>query len=229
MCCRTRIPSCQSGLAEPDVLRSPLFRRVACAAACWCSGWRRWRRPRCGLLVPLLFYAAPPGDLAAGAGHRPRISARRRFRTAARVLVRRNRVSRSAGLLGVYALSQLCLIATYWCVFTLGRAIVGATQAAMAVLLMVGISVFTVPTPDFGPSILAMALWAAALLFYWRAVIGTAAADLGTRSAARRRCLLITSDGALDPAWRAGLVHRVDRARARRPRARRSRGSCWSD
>ncbi len=41
----------------------------------------------------------------------------------------------------------------------------------MAVLLMVGISVFTVPTPDFGPSILAMALWAASLLFYWRAVI----------------------------------------------------------
>ena len=65
---------------------------------------------------------------------------------------------------------QICVVATYWCVFALGRAIVGATHAAMAVLLMVGIFVFTVPTPNFGPPILAMALWAAALLFYWRAV-----------------------------------------------------------
>jgi hypothetical protein len=40
----------------------------------------------------------------------------------------------------------------------------------MAVLLMIGISLFTVSTPDFGPAILAMALWAVALLHYWRAV-----------------------------------------------------------
>jgi hypothetical protein len=40
----------------------------------------------------------------------------------------------------------------------------------MAVLLMAGISLFTVPTPDFGPAILAMALWAVVLLQYWRAV-----------------------------------------------------------
>jgi hypothetical protein len=37
---------------------------------------------------------------------------------------------RVAGLFGVYALSQICVIATYWCVFALGRAIVGATHAA---------------------------------------------------------------------------------------------------
>ena len=36
---------------------------------------------------------------------------------------------RIGGLFGVYALSQLCVIATYWCVFALGRAIVGATHA----------------------------------------------------------------------------------------------------
>ena len=36
---------------------------------------------------------------------------------------------------------------------------------------MVGISLFTVPTPDFGPPILGMALWAVVLLHYWRAVV----------------------------------------------------------
>ncbi len=35
---------------------------------------------------------------------------------------------------------------------------------------MVGIAAFTVPTPDFGPVILTMPLWAIILLHYWRAV-----------------------------------------------------------
>jgi Dolichyl-phosphate-mannose-protein mannosyltransferase len=122
------------------------------------------------LLVPALFYAAPPAELVQvlAVGHEfpldgdfgPPLAywlAEIAFRL--------------AGLFGVYALSQICLIATYWCVFALGRAIVGATHAVMAVLLMVGISVFAVPTPNFGPPVLTMALWAAVLLFYWRAVI----------------------------------------------------------
>ena len=54
--------------------------------------------------------------------------------------------------------------------FELGRAIVGAQHAALAVLLMVGVTAFTVPTPDFGPVILTMPLWAVILLHYWRAV-----------------------------------------------------------
>src|SRR5919198_152493 len=40
----------------------------------------------------------------------------------------------------------------------------------LAFLLMVGISAFAAPTPDFGPAVVAMALTALALLFYWRAV-----------------------------------------------------------
>ncbi len=37
-------------------------------------------------LVPLVFYSAPPGPAAAGAGDRPRIPARHRLRPAAGVL-----------------------------------------------------------------------------------------------------------------------------------------------
>ena len=122
------------------------------------------------IAVPLSFYSAPPGDLAQllAIGHELPVDGDFGPPLAywfAEIAFR------GGGLPGVYALSQICLIATYWCVFTLGRAIVGATHAVMAVLLMVGISVFTMPTPDFGPPILAMALWAAVLLFYWRAVI----------------------------------------------------------
>jgi hypothetical protein len=35
---------------------------------------------------------------------------------------------------------------------------------------MVGIAAFSVPSPDFGPAILAAPLWALSLLFYWRAL-----------------------------------------------------------
>src|SRR5271169_4899194 len=103
------------------------------------------------LLVPLFFYSAPPGELplVLAVGHEFPLN----------------------GHFGVYLLSQICVVVTYWCVFTLGSAIVGPVHAALTVLLMVGIYVFTVPTPDFGPPIFAMALWAVALLHYWRAVI----------------------------------------------------------
>src|SRR5215470_5632863 len=75
-----------------------------------------------------------------------------------------------AGSFGVYALAQSCIVLTYWAVFTLGRGIVGTRHAVLAVLLMIGIAAFTVPTPDFGPAILAAPLWALGLLYYWRAV-----------------------------------------------------------
>ena len=122
------------------------------------------------LLVPVLFYAAPPSALAQvlAIGHGLRLDGD--FGPPLAYWLAEI-AFRAAGLPGVYALSQICLIVTYWCVFALGRAMVGATHAVLAVLLMVGISVFAVPTADFGPPVLAMALWAIVLWCYWRAVI----------------------------------------------------------
>jgi hypothetical protein len=122
-------------------------------------------------LVPTLFYSGPPGDvpfvlaigseLQLGTYLGPPL---------AFWLAEGAYVLTGNSLFGVYLLSQICVVVTYWAVFSLGRAIVGAQQAALAVLLMVGISAFTVPTPEFGPVILTMALWALILLHYWRAV-----------------------------------------------------------
>ena len=72
-------------------------------------------------------------------------------------------------MFGVYLLSQVCVVVILWAVFTLGRIMVGERHAVLAVLLMAGIAVFTVPTPEFGPAILATPLWALMLLHYWRA------------------------------------------------------------
>jgi hypothetical protein len=147
------------------------------------------------LAVPMLFYSAPPGDLAQvlAVGHEFQIDSDVGPPLAFWFAEAAYRVG---GLFGVYALSQICVIVTYWCLFRLGGAIVGPAQAVVAVLLMVGISAFTVPTPDFDPAILAMALWAIVLSRYWRAV------TLGERQSwyvfgAAAALLLMTSEGAL--------------------------------
>jgi hypothetical protein len=122
------------------------------------------------LLVPMLFYAAPPGELAQvlAIGHEFQfdsdVGPPLAFWLAEIAF-------RLGGLFGVYALAQGCVVVTYWCVFKLGGAIVGPVQAVVAVLLMVGISPFAMPTPDFGPAVLAMALWAFMLWQYWLAVV----------------------------------------------------------
>ena len=78
--------------------------------------------------VPMLFYSAPPGDVAQvlAVGHEFQFDSDVGPPLAfwfAEVAYR------IGGLFGVYALSQLCVIVTYWCVFALGSAIVGPAQA----------------------------------------------------------------------------------------------------
>jgi hypothetical protein len=147
------------------------------------------------LAVPMVFYSAPPGDLAQvlAVGHEFQFDSDVGPPLAFWFAEGAYRVG---GLFGVYAISQLCVVVTYWCVFRLGGAIVGPTQAVLAVLLMVGVSAFTVPTPDFDPAILAMALWAIVLSRYWRAV------TLGERQSwyafgAAAALLLMTTEAAL--------------------------------
>ena len=120
-------------------------------------------------LIPALFYSAPPGDvpMLLAIGHEfvlgsylgPPLS----FWLGEIAFA-------MGGSLGLYALAQACIVVAYWAVFALGRVIVGTRHAVLAVLLMVGIAAFTVPSPNFGPAILAAPLWALALLYYWRAV-----------------------------------------------------------
>ena len=122
-------------------------------------------------VVPSLFYASPPGGL-------PEVLAIGREWQLGSWLgpplafwLAEIAFSAAGGhAFGVYALSQACVIGAFWTIFRLGRSIVGAQHAALAVLLMTGVLALTVPTPEFGPHVLAMPLVALALLFYWRAV-----------------------------------------------------------
>ena len=120
-------------------------------------------------LVPAVFYSAPPGDvpLNLAIGHEFVLGS---YLGPPLAFWLGEIAYRIGGAFGLYALAQACIVTTYWAVFTLGRGIVGTRHAVLGVLLMAGIAAFTVPSPDFGPAVLAAPLWALALLHYWRAV-----------------------------------------------------------
>jgi 4-amino-4-deoxy-L-arabinose transferase-like glycosyltransferase len=118
--------------------------------------------------VPALFYSAPPEGLA------DLLITGWQFRLGNEVgpplaFWLAQLAFRTAGIVGVYLLAQVCVVVALWAVFKLGSAIVGARHAALAVLLMTGLTVLTVPSVDFGPAVLALPLWALSLLHYWRA------------------------------------------------------------
>jgi hypothetical protein len=120
-------------------------------------------------LIPALFYSAPPGDvpMLLAIGHEFLLGS---YLGPPLSFWLGEIAFAMGGSLGLYALAQACIVVAYWAVFALGRVIVGTRHAVLAVLLMVGIAAFTVPSPNFGPAILAAPLWALALLYYWRAV-----------------------------------------------------------
>jgi hypothetical protein len=120
-------------------------------------------------LVPAVFYSAPPGDVALilAFGHEFRLGSHMGPPLAFWLGELAFRV---AGIYGVYLLAQACIVLTFWAVFELGRAIVGVRHAVLAILLMAGIAAYNVPSPEFGPSTVALPLWALSLLHYWRAV-----------------------------------------------------------
>jgi 4-amino-4-deoxy-L-arabinose transferase-like glycosyltransferase len=123
------------------------------------------------LILPLLLYRSPPGDLAAvlafgreyqvGTDLGPPLA----FWLA-------DIAFRAAGnhIFGVYLLAQLCAIATFWSFYQLARAIVGGQQAVLAVLLTITVVVFSSPGVEFGPLVLARPLWALLLLHSWQLI-----------------------------------------------------------
>jgi Dolichyl-phosphate-mannose-protein mannosyltransferase len=121
------------------------------------------------LLLPLLLYRSPPGELATvlafgreyqvGTDLGPPLA----FWLA-------DIAFRAAGnhVFGVYLLAQICTVVTFLSLYQLARAIVGSQQAVLAVLLTVTVVAFSSPGVEFGPLVLARPLWALLLLHSWR-------------------------------------------------------------
>ena len=117
------------------------------------------------LFLPWLLYGSPPGDVATvlAFGREYQVGTTLGPPAAFWLADVAFRLSGNH-IFGVYLLSQLCFVVTFWALFKLSRAIVGAQQAVLAVLLSATITAFSFPGVEFGPLILARPLWALVLL-----------------------------------------------------------------
>lgn len=123
------------------------------------------------LFLPWLLYGSPPGDVATvlAFGREHQVGTHLGPPAAFWLADVAFRLS-GHHIFGVYLLSQLCFIVTFWALFKLSRAIVGAQQAVLVVLLTATITAFSFPGAEFGPLILARPLWALVLLHAWQII-----------------------------------------------------------
>jgi Dolichyl-phosphate-mannose-protein mannosyltransferase len=123
------------------------------------------------LVVPLLIYRSPPGDLATVLAYGREYQVGTDFGPPLAFWLA-DIAYRLAGdhLFGVYLLAQLCFIATFQALYLLARAVVGGQQAVIAVLLTLTVVAFSSPGVEFGPSVLARPLWAMLLWHGWQVI-----------------------------------------------------------
>src|SRR3954468_22568052 len=149
------------------------------------------------LILPLLLYRSPPGDVATGLafGREYQIGTDLRPPLAFWLADIAFRLAGNS-VFGVYLLAQLCFVVTFVALFALGRAVVGGQQAVLAVLLTLTVAVFSSPGVEFGPLVLARPLWALVLLHSWQ-VIGRGRRNAWFALSIEAGLLLLTSSAAI--------------------------------
>jgi 4-amino-4-deoxy-L-arabinose transferase-like glycosyltransferase len=149
------------------------------------------------LVVPLLLYRGPPGDLATV------LAFGREYRVGTDLgpplaFWLADIAYRLAGnhVFGVYILSQLCFVATFRALYELARALVGGPQAVLAILLTMTVTAFDPPGLAFGPLVLACPLWALVLLHVWQ-IIGQGRRNAWFALSIEAGLLLLTTPAAI--------------------------------
>ncbi|MCK1636379.1 glycosyltransferase family 39 protein [Bradyrhizobium sp. 157] len=123
------------------------------------------------LILPMLLYRSPPGDLATVLAFGREYQVGTWFGPPLAFWLA-DIAFRAAGnhMFGVYLLAQVCAVVTFWSYYQLARAIVGGQQAVLAVLLSMTVVAFSSPGVEFGPLVLAHPLWALLLLHSWQLI-----------------------------------------------------------
>jgi hypothetical protein len=149
------------------------------------------------LILPLLLYRSPPGDLATvlAYGREYQVGT---YLGPPLAFWLADIAFRAAGnhVFGVYLLAQLCGVATFLTLFQLARAIVGGQQAVLAVLLTMTVTAFSWPGVEFGPLVLARPLWALLLLHSWQ-LIGQGRRNAWFAGSIEAGLLLLTTPAAI--------------------------------
>jgi hypothetical protein len=168
------------------------------------------------LVVPLLLYRSPPNDLATVLAYGREYQVGTDLGPPLAFWLA-DVAFRLAGnhLFGVYLLTQLCSVATFWTLYLLARSVVGGQQAVLAVLLTMTVAAFSPPGVEFGPLVLARPLWALLLLHSWQ-LIGQGRRNAWFAWSIEAGLLLLTTSAAI------GLLLMVAAFALATPRGRRT-------
>jgi hypothetical protein len=149
------------------------------------------------LMLPLLLYGSPPGDLATVLAYGREYQVGTDLGPPLAFWLG-DIAFRAAGnhMFGVYLLAQLCAVATFWTFYLLARSVVGGQQAVLAVLLTMTVTAFGSPGVEFGPLVLARPLWALLLLHSWQ-LIGQGRHNAWFAWSIEAGLLLLTTSAAL--------------------------------
>jgi hypothetical protein len=149
------------------------------------------------LMVPLMIYRSPPGDLATVLAYGREYQVGTDLGPPLAFWLA-DIAFRMAGnhIFGVYLLAQLCFIATIQALYLLARAIVGGQQAVIAILLTMTVTAFSSPGVEFGPLVLARPLWAMLLWHSWQ-VIGQGRRNAWFALSIEAGLLLLTTSSAI--------------------------------
>jgi dolichyl-phosphate-mannose-protein mannosyltransferase len=149
------------------------------------------------LIVPLMIYRSPPGDLATVLAYGREYQVGTDLGPPLAFWLS-DIAFRMAGnhIFGVYVLAQLCFIATFQALYLLARAVVGGQQAVLAILLTLTITAFSSPGVEFGPLVLARPLWAMVLWHSWQ-VIGQGRRNAWFALSIEAGLLLLTTSSAI--------------------------------
>jgi hypothetical protein len=162
------------------------------------------------LIVPLMLYRSPPGDLATVLAYGREYQVGTTLGPPLAFWLA-DIAFRLAGnhMFGVYLLAQLCGVAMFWALYLLARAIIGGQQAVLAVLLTMTIAAFSWPSLEFGPLVLSRPLWALLLLHSWR-LIGQNRRNVWFAWSIEAGLLLLTTSAApgLLMRWRCRIFRR---------------------
>src|SRR5438270_3723295 len=104
------------------------------------------------LVLPLLLYRSPPADVATVLAYGREYQVGTDLGPPLAFWLG-DIAFRAAGnhIFGVYLLAQLCFIATFYALYSLGRAIVGSQQAVLAVMMKLTVTALRSPGVVFGP------------------------------------------------------------------------------
>src|ERR1700731_4557960 len=149
------------------------------------------------LIVPLMLYRSPPGDLATVLAYGREYQVGTTLGPPLAFWLA-DIAFRLAGnhMFGVYLLAQLCGVAMFWALYLLARAVIGGQQAVLAVLLTMTVSAFSWPSLEFGPLVLSRPLWALLLLHSWQ-LIGQNRRNVWFAWSIEAGLLLLTSPAAI--------------------------------